>query len=269
MMEQELKSLWESYLKSKSAAAPDSQLKKKLVEYYYPLVRKVANRLHQKLAEVQPDELTSMGVDGLYDAVSGFDPARFTKFETYAMHRIRGSMLDAVRKADWVPRLVRSNAHKLDNVRQLMESDAGRRLSSAEMAEKMGMGEDEFEEFHRSGSTPAVHSVNDTSWNSNDNDRSFAVDFVEDDGTPQPINGLLKREIFAKLLGSNCSEQERKIIRLYYYEDYSMKEISEMVGLSESRVSQMHSTILKRLKKKAERNPVFFSDIFSLLEKIA
>ncbi len=267
--QEELKTIWQNFLDSKkSAGEPDRELQKRLVEHYYPLVRKVANRVHQKLVEVQPDELTSMGIDGLYDAVKGFDPTRFTKFETYAMHRIRGSMLDAVRKADWVPRLVRSNAHKLDRARQLAESEAGRKLSAAEISEKMGISQEEYDDFYRSAATPAVHSVNDASWNSNDNERTFAVDSVEDDTVSQPLNSMLRHEIFAKLMGSNCSEIERKIIKLYYYEGYSMKEISEMVGLSESRVSQMHSTILKRLKNKADRNPVFFSDIFPLLSKI-
>jgi RNA polymerase sigma factor for flagellar operon FliA len=259
---------WDAFLKSKNSGAPDPLLTKSLVEYYYPLIKKVAIRVHLKLVEVQVDELTSMGVEGLYDAVENFDPSRNIKFETYAMYRIRGSMLDAVRKADWVPRLVRSNAHKLEKVQQALESEEGRKLSSSELAEKLKMSEKEFEEFRQSATTPAVHSVNDASWNSDDSERTFAVDSVEDDNASQPINGLLRKEFFAKFLGRNCSEQERKIIHLYYYQACSMKEISEIVGLSESRVSQMHSIIIKRLRKKADRNPAYFSDIFTMVDRI-
>jgi RNA polymerase sigma factor for flagellar operon FliA len=263
MTEIEVNQAWDMFFESKAAGCPNEEIKRKLVDHYYGLVQTVANRMHTKLAEVQPDELASMGVDGLYDAVELYDKAFNTKFQTYAMHRIRGSMLDAIRKADWVPRLVRSKCAKLDRQRQILESSAGHRLAHSELAEKLGQNEQDFEDLIKATVTPAIHSVNDL--NNDDDGKNMGIDQVEDRGVSQPIDDIIRKELFVKLMGSNFTEQERKIIWLYYFEDRSMKEISESVKLSESRVSQMHGKILGRLKQKAERNPVFFADIWTLL----
>jgi RNA polymerase sigma factor for flagellar operon FliA len=267
MTDQEVQEVWTKFFASKEAGTPDPALEKKLVAHYYPLVRKVANRLHQKLTEVQPDELTSMGVDGLYDAVNAYDSGRNTKFETYATPRIRGSMLDAIRSADWVPRLVRAKATQLSNRRQVLESEAGHRLSEAEMAEKMGMSAEDYCEFSRGAASPAIHSVNDLNGNENDSDRQMSIEHVEDEDSSQPSERMLRKELFSKLMGRNFTPQERQIFRLYYYQDRTMKEISDIVGLSESRVSQMHSTVLKRLRQGVTRNPDFYSDILPYVGK--
>jgi RNA polymerase sigma factor for flagellar operon FliA len=271
MTEQEVQAAWNQFFTVKATGIPYPELKrrpelKKLAEHYYPLVRKVANRLHQKLGsnpEVQPDELTSMGVDGLYDAVSGYDTSRATKFETYATPRVRGSMLDAIRSADWVPRLVRAKASQLDRRRQILESDVGHRLTEGEMADKMGMTVEDYRDFSKGASAPAIHSVNDLNGNENDSDKQMSIEHVEDEDSSMPAERMLRKELFSKLMGRNFTPQERTIIKLYYYEDRSMKEISDIVGLSESRVSQMHSIILKRLRQGVTRNPEFYSDIFS------
>jgi RNA polymerase sigma factor for flagellar operon FliA len=267
MKEAELQETWKSYFASKTAGKPDLLLEKKIVEHYYPLVKKIANRLHQKLIEVQADELASMGIEGLYDAVANYDSDRNTKFETYSTPRIRGSMLDEIRKCDWVPRLVRSRAAKLDRQRQRLESAAGRKLLHSELAEKFGMTTEAFEEFVVGATNPAVHSVNDIPNNNSDSDRSLSIEHVSDSKAVDPSHKILRRELFDKLMGRNFTEQERKIMRLYYYGELSMKEISEKVELSESRVSQMHSIIVKRLRQKAERNPEYFSDILLLAGK--
>ena len=267
MTEQQVQSVWADFFASKATGLPDPDLKKKLVEHYYPLVRRVANRLHQKLTEVQPDELTSMGVDGLYDAIGAYDTSRNTKFETYATPRIRGSMLDAIRSADWVPRLVRAKAGQLDRRRQILESDAGHRLTSAEMAEKLGMSQEEYQAYSKGAVSPTIHSVNDLNGNEGDSDKQISIEHVEDEDSAQPGERMFRREMFWKLLGKNFTPQERTIMRLYYYEDRSMKDISDIVGLSESRVSQMHSIILKRLSRTIERNPDYFSDILSFTNK--
>jgi RNA polymerase sigma factor for flagellar operon FliA len=279
MKPEEVKELWVEYFASKANGAACPKTQRKLVENYYPLVRVVAQRMHQKLNEVTVDELSSMGVDGLYDAVDGYDPEKFTnKFETYAMHRIRGSMLDGIRKADWVPRLVRSNSTWLEKQRSIHESAAGHRLKSDELweriveanreeAESRGItGISDFEEYVESSTTPAMHSVNDIQ-SENDNDKGLGIEHIKDNRASQPIERMLRRELFDKLMGKNFTKQERKIIWLYYFEDLSMKEISDIVKLSESRVSQMHGDIRARLQQKAARNPDYFSDIWSMMSQ--
>lgn len=275
---QELQTVWQQFIASKEAGSPDHDLQNRLVGHYYPLViKKVANKLHQKITEVQPEELASMGVDGLYDAVMGYDPLRKTKFETYATPRIRGAMLDEIRKADWIPRLVRAKCAWFDKQKQKHESNVGRRLTNAELAELISAdssidkpyaikSEADLEEFVQSSLTPAVHSVNELTEDDDGMGKGgLPIDQAEDTNISQPLDSMVREELFAKLMGSSFAPIERKIIWLYYFEDRSMKEISERVKLSESRVSQMHGMILRRLKQKAERNPEYFADIWSMI----
>lgn len=268
MTDQEVKQLWDEYLATKAAGTPDESLEKLLVNHYYPLtVKKVANKMHQKLTEVPPDELASMGVEGLYDAVQGYDRAFQTKFETYAMHRIRGAMLDEIRKADWIPRLVRAKCAWMDRQRSVLESQAGHRLTAAEMAKRMGKSIEEFDVIVRSSATPTMHSVNELMFDDGEHRGGVQIEQAPDENAVQPLERIMRREIFLKLMGKNFTPLERKIIWLYYFEDRSMKEISALVRLSESRVSQMHGDILKRLKQKADRNPEYFADLWSLVTK--
>lgn len=265
MNEQELKETWDGFIASKGTGEPDLKLKRKLAEHYYGLVKLVANRMHQKLVQVQPDELASMGVDGLYDAIGGYDRSFNTKFETFAQPRIRGSMLDAIRKIDWVPRQVRAKCNQMEKQRVLLESEAGHRLTSAEMADRLSVNREEFDELLRSTVATAIHSVNDLN---DDDSKTMGINHIEDDGICQPVNNMIRKELFAKLMGKNFTPQERMIIWYYYFEDLSMKEIAaEKVKLSESRVSQMHGKILARLKQKIERNPGYFADIGPFLDK--
>lgn len=266
MMEQNVNELWDNYLKSKAEGTPNPEIEKMLVNYYYPLtVKKVANRMHQKHTQLTREEIESMGVDGLYDAVRGFKREYQAKFETYAMHRIRGAVLDEIRKADWIPRLVRSKSAWMERQRAVLESRAGHRLSSSEMAQRLGKPNEEFEVIVKSSATPTMHSVNETG---SDRDcRHASLEQAPDQKIVQPLDRIMRKEIFTKLMGKNFTPFERKIIWLYYFEDRSMKEISSIVKLSESRVSQMHGDIMQRLKQKADRNPEYFADIWELVGK--
>lgn len=279
MTQDEVKALWKSYFDSKATGTPCDKLEKKLVENYYGLVRIVAQRMHTKHPQLTIDELASMGVDGIYDAVSGYNPEKFAnKFETYAMHRIRGSMLDEIRKVDWVPRLVRSNSTWLENHRSVHESAAGRKLRNEELWERIVVSakedatargidnQSDFEDYVQSAITPAMHSVNDIQ-SENDNGKSLTIEHIQDCKAVQPFERMLRRELFHKLMGKNFTPQERKIMWLYYFEDLSMKEISEIVKLSESRVSQMHGDIRARLQQKAARNPEYFHDIWGMISE--
>ncbi len=255
-----IKSVWADFFAATDEPSK-KPLEKQLVEYYYPLVRKVATKMHQKLSDsVTIDELVSNGVDGLYQTLNSFDRSRNIKFETYATPRIKGAILDAIRKEDWVPRLVRARTNWLNNKRQILEGTAGHKLSDNELAEKLGFTMEQFMKFSKSAI--GLHSMSDKS----DDDEQYGLaDSIKDDESSQPVENILRQEFFNKLLGRNFTPHERKIMWLYYYEQLSMREISEQVDLSESRVSQMHNMILKRLRQKQERNPEYFKEITRML----
>ena len=267
MNEEELSKVWDEYLSTREIA-PNAKLQKKLVNHYYPLIENIARRLHQRITEVQIDEMISMGVDGLYYAIAHYDRSFKTKFETYANPRIKGSILDEIRDQDWVPRLVRTKTNWLDKQRQIYESQSGKRLSNNELADKIGKTKEEFNEMVRACEAPGHYSLN-IHERDEDGYSGNSMEALEDVSIVQPLDDVIRDELFAKLLGKNFTPQERKIIWLYYYEDNSMKEISEKVQLSESRVSQMHGKILKRLKQKVERNPKYFSDIWDEMENFS
>jgi len=273
----DMSSIWKAFFLSKESGQSCPKLKRKLVEHYYELVHRVAQRMHKRLSEITTDELSSIGVDGLYQAIEGYDPnhEKKSKFETYAMHRISGSMLDGIRKSDWVPRLVRSNATWLDKQRSVHESAAGRKLRNEELWERIdddakesrGIKLDiDFEEYIRGATTTAMHSVNDMQSGS-DSESRMSIEHIKDNRAVQPIERILRKELFHKLMGKNFTPQERSVIWLYYFENTSMKEISNDLGISESRVSQMHCEIQLRLQQKAERNPEYFSDIWEMISE--
>jgi RNA polymerase sigma factor for flagellar operon FliA len=261
----ELKDLWNIYFDVKNKKDDEAnfvlfkEIEKRLVEHYYPIVRHVAEKLHMKLNQITVDELVSMGVDGLYDAISKFDNSRAIKFETYALYRIRGSMLDAIRKSDWIPRLVRSKASQIEKQKQLAESEVGHKLSNSELAAKMGITEKEFENIYKTA--PAVHSVHELE----NEDNEHTIDYIDDHTVASPIEPMLRTEFFHKLMGKSFSPLERKIVWLYYFEDLTMHEISDTMQMSESRVSQIHNLTLKRLKNKALKNPQYFKDVMEMI----
>lgn len=273
MAQKECQDIWQAYFESKLSGSSSLDIKKTLVENYYVLVHRVAQRMHHKHPQLTVDELASMGVDGLYQAIDGFDVSHNTKFETYAMHRIRGSMLDEIRKGDWVPRLVRSNSTWLEKQRSIHESIAGRKLQNEELWERISQNDKmdrgianvtDFDEYIESTDSPAIQSVDDFARH-NDQRKSMTIEHIKDNKAVQPIEPMLRRELFHKLMGKNFTPQERKIMWLYYFEDLSMKEISDVVKLSESRVSQMHGDIRQRLQQKAARNPEYFTDIWLMV----
>lgn len=270
-----IQELWEAFFASKLTGNPDPNLERKLVEHYYFLVKIAAQKMHKKNKNLSIEEFQSFGVEGLYQTINRYDPTKYNnKFETYAMPRIRGSMLDKIRQDDWVPRLVRSNSSWLDRQRNIYESEAQRHLSVSELYEMIPQEElhkqkiyslDKFEKFVESSTTVAMHSVYDA--HTEGDDQQLSIEQINDPSATQPMHGMLRKELFAKLMGKNFTPQERKIIWYFYFEDLSLKEIGPIVGLSESRVSQMHGDIKQRLEKKAERNPKYFQDIFKFVSE--
>lgn len=241
--------LWEAYKKDQS----NQKLRNALIEQYLPLVRYNAERVWAKLPEgVDLNDLISAGVFGLMDAIEAFDLDRGVKFETYCVPRIRGAMLDELRTMDWVPRLVRSKASKLEAARKEAEADLGRPPTDPELAERMNLSLEEFDKLKSEASAVNLVSLN-KKWYETDSYKDVReIDILEDSKGEDPTRGIQKRDLM-KLVTKGLNRNERLIIILYYYEELTMKEIGNTLGLSESRVSQMHSSIVSRLKDQLRR----------------
>jgi RNA polymerase sigma factor for flagellar operon FliA len=241
--------LWKNYKQDQS----DQMLRNKLMERYLTLVRYNAERVWAKLPEgVDLNDLISAGVFGLMDAINAFDLERGVKFETYCVPRIRGAMLDELRTMDWVPRLVRSKASKLEAARKLAESELGRPPVDAEIAVKMELSLKEFDKLKTEASAVNLVSLN-KKWYETDSYKDVReIDILEDSKGEDPTKGIQKRDLM-KLVTKGLNRNERLIVILYYYEELTMKEIGNTLGLSESRVSQMHSSIVARLKDQLQR----------------
>ncbi len=236
----------------------NQDLRNALIERYLPLVRYNAEKVWAKLPEgVDMNDLISAGVFGLMDAIDAFDLERGVKFETYCVPRIRGAMLDELRTMDWVPRLVRSKASKLEAARKQVEAEVGRPPTDAEIAAKMKLSLEEFDKLKSEASAVNLVSLN-KKWYETDSYKDVReIDILEDSKGEDPTLGIQKRDVM-RLVTKGLNRNERLIIILYYYEELTMKEIGNTLGLSESRVSQMHSSIVARLKDQLrQRRPEF------------
>lgn len=245
---------WVEFKKDQS----DQSLRNRLMERYLPLVRYNAERVWAKLPEgVDLNDLMSAGVFGLMDAIEAFDLERGVKFETYCVPRIRGAMLDELRTMDWVPRLVRSKASKLEAARKAVVAKTGRPPTDLELSSEMGLSTAEFEKHRAEASAINLVSLN-KKWYETDSYKDVReVDVLQDAKGEDPTDGIQKLDVM-KIVTKGLNRNERLIIILYYYEELTMKEIGMTLGLSESRVSQMHSSIVNRLKEQLNgRRPEF------------
>jgi len=235
--------LWDQFHKTRS-----HHYRNLLLNRYMYLVRCTAERLYAKLPDkVDLDDLVSAGVFGLVDAIEAFDPQRGVKFETYCSPRIRGSILDELRSMDWVPRLVRARAHQLARARQCLETHLGRRPTMQETARQLDMDMEQFDRLQRDANAVSIVSLN-TEHSDGDSDKDIReIDIIKDTKSLDPLTEAQKRDL-KNLLTKGLTRAERLIIVLYYYEEMTMKEIGATLDLSESRVSQMHSSIIARLK---------------------
>ena len=251
----DINEIWTAFKQDQS----NQELRNRLIERYFPLVRFNAERVWAKLPDgVDLNDLISAGVFGLMDAIEAFDMERGVKFETYCVPRIRGAMLDELRTMDWVPRLVRSKASKLEAARKQIEASVGRPPTDRELATKLEMSLDDFEKLKTEASAVGLVSLN-KKWYETDSSKDVReVDIVEDQKGEDPTFGIQKRDLM-RLVTKGLNRNERLIIILYYYEELTMKEIGTTLGLSESRVSQMHSSIVARLKDQLKRRRPEFS----------
>jgi len=230
-----------------------------LMKHYTYLVKYAAERLYSKLPDkVELDDLISAGIFGLMDAVNNFDPARGVKFETYCSSRIKGSILDELRSMDWVPRLVRARAHQLARVTQSLETLLGRKPTEKETAKELDMDMEEFNRLQRDAIAVSVVSL-DNKYSDGDGEKDVReIDVVKDKRSQDPLTEAQKRDL-KSLLTKGFTRAEQLIVVLYYYEEMTMKEIGATLDLSESRVSQMHSSIIQRLKAQMNNRKKEFS----------
>ncbi len=235
--------IWEQFHKTH-----EDYFRNLLMEHYRILVKYCAERLHSKLPDkVEVDDLISAGIFGLIDAIDAFDPERGVKFETYCSPRIRGSILDELRSMDWVPRLVRARAHQLSKATHSLEIHFGRKPTEKEIAKELDMDPEEFNRLRRDANAVSLVSL-DTKYGDGDSEKDIReIDIIKDQKSKNPVIEAQKRDL-KNLLTKGLTRAERLIIVLYYYEEMTMKEIGATLDLSESRVSQMHSSIIARLK---------------------
>lgn len=230
-----------------------------LMENYLRIVKYTADRIYAKLPDkVELDDLISAGIFGLMDAIDAFDPERGVKFETYCTPRIRGAILDELRSMDWVPRLVRSRAHQLENALQTLEAHLGRVPTDSEIANELELDMPEFHKLQRDATATGLVSLSNK-FTESDGDKDIReIDIIKDQKSENPLIEAQKRDL-KSLLTKGLTRAERLIVILYYYEEMTMKEIGATLDLSESRVSQMHSSIIARLKAQMNARKKEFS----------
>ena len=235
--------LWKDYQKK-----PTRELREQLIIEYSQLVKLVAGRLSMYLGHnVEYDDLVSYGIFGLIDAIDKFDADKNVKFETYASLRIRGSILDQIRKMDWIPRTVRQRQRKLDEAVKQIEAQTGRNASDDEIAQVLGISPDELLNWQSQLKVSNLVSMTDFE----ENGTEPAMDTTYKSHFTQPEEVVEKEELKKTLVEAldALTEKERRVIELYYYEEMTLKEISKILEVSESRVSQLHTKSLIKMKK--------------------
>ncbi|MCX5659566.1 MAG: FliA/WhiG family RNA polymerase sigma factor [Planctomycetota bacterium] len=238
-----IQEIWLEYKKEST-----EPLRNRLLEHYLPLVKYNAERIHTKLPdEVDVEDLMSAGIFGLMDAIDAFDLGRGVKFETYCAPRIRGAILDELRSMDWVPRLVRSRSSQVDQARKKLEMELGRTPTDDELSKKLNVSKEEFTKIRKDAGAVGVVSLSRKWFETDSNKDVREIDVLEDPKQVNPFAAVQRRDL-KDLITKGLSRAERLIVVLYYYEEMTMKEIGVTLDLSESRVSQMHSSILARLK---------------------
>ena len=239
------KKLWDEYAKHHTP-----EVREKIILEYAPLVKLVAGRLGMYLGHtVELEDMVSYGIFGLIDAIDKFDMLKEVKFETYASLRIRGAILDQIRKMDWIPRTIRQKQKKIDSVIKEIELQKGTVATEEEIAEGLGISEDEYLNWQSQMKIINVVSLNEYMEQGCEVPQNPAMHTQSRFDSPEEN---LEKEELKKVLGESLStltEKERRVIELYYYEELTLKEISYVLEVSESRVSQLHTKALHKMKK--------------------
>ena len=240
--------LWKEYRKNKS-----SEIKEYFIQKYAPLVKYVAGKVAVGMPHnVEFDDLVSYGTFGLLDAIEKFDANKEVKFKTYAMTRIRGSIFDELRTIDWIPRSIRQKAKQVERAIIELEGKLGRTVDDKEVAEELDISIDEFHKLVSRISGTSLMSLNDV-WHGGD--ESEELSFIETVESPLNTNPdvMVEREEVKNIIVEaikKLPDKEKKVIVLYYYEDLTLREIGEVLEVTESRVSQLHTKAVMRLRGK-------------------
>ena len=253
MGQDETQQLWREYRKSK-----DQGVRDRLILTYAPLVKYVAGRLGSGLpAHVDENDLVSYGLLGLIGAIERFDPGRDIKFETYAIARIKGSIIDELRALDWVPRSVRSRAREIERAIAELEAKLGTAPTDEQIAGKIGISVDELEESLTDISRSSIAALDELWSVSGEGDQVSLLDTIEDTTGQRPQEALDETEMREALADAiaRLPEREKLVVTLYYYEELTLREIGEVLGVTESRVSQLHTKAILRLKARLSGHP--------------
>ncbi len=244
MNEAEKNRLWENYSKSRN-----QDIREKLILEYAPLVKIIAGRLSMYLGyNVEYEDLVSYGIFGLIDAIDKFDYGKGIKFETYASLRIRGSILDQIRKMDWIPRSLRQKQKRLETAMSELETELGRVPTDEELAEKLEISVDELCSWEGQSMSSTMMSL-DECMDQGVELKETAVVNSRFDTPEQVVEQEEMKRILAETL-ETLTDKEKKVILLYYYEELTLKEISLVMEVSESRVSQLHTKGLQKLRQR-------------------
>ena len=237
--------LWEEYSKNKTP-----ELREKIIIEYASLVKIVAGKLGIYLGyNVEYDDLVGYGTFGLIDAIDKYDFDKGVKFETYASLRIRGAILDQVRRMDWLPRTVRQKQKRMDAAYQKLETESGRFATDEELAAELEISVEELGQWQAQTKASGVVSLDEYLEQGSENG---IVGTVESEDFAQPEKQMEQKTMKELLVQSleSLTEKEKKVILLYYYEELTLKEISEVMEVSESRISQLHTKAIQKLRLK-------------------
>ena len=240
---------WLEYRKTR-----DPAIREAFIKQYAPLVKYVAGKVAMGMPQnVEFDDLVGFGVFGLIDAIDKFDPEKYNvKFKTYAVTRIRGAIFDELRQIDWVPRSVRAKAREIEATVSSLEAQLGRAASDQEIAKALGMNEEDFLKTLQKISGTSLLSLNDVWFSGDEKDRVSIVDSIESPSSMNP-DVIMEKEVMRQVIANTINElpdKEKKILILYYYEDLTLKDIGKVLKVTESRVSQLHTKAIIRLRSK-------------------
>lgn len=235
--------LWEDYI-----ATHNEKLREQIIVEYVPLVKLVAGRLNMYLGyTVEYDDLVGYGIFGLIDAIDKFDYGKGIKFETYASLRIRGSILDQIRKMDWIPRSVRQKQKQMESAVTKLEKEKGANVKDKDIAQELGISLEEYRNWEGLTNISNIASLDEFMEQGTDS----GVKEFRNTAYIEPEEAVDREEIKKMLMAALelLTEKERKVVLLYYYEDLTLKEVAQVLEVSESRISQLHSKALEKMKK--------------------
>jgi RNA polymerase sigma factor for flagellar operon FliA len=227
------------------------EIRQRLLNKYIPLVRNVASRMAMGFPRsVELSDLVNTGVIGLVEAFGNFDPGRGVKFETYAVPRIRGAILDELRALDWVPRSTRAKSREIERALTSLENELGRLPEKSELAKHMKISVNDLHLALDDVSSTSILSLDEVIYREDDNRQVPRIETVVDKSTHSVLGQIEKGELrsFLVVAIDRLTEQEKLVIALYYYEELTLKEIGEVMSISESRVSQIHTRAVMKLR---------------------